>query len=148
VYNENWGDRDQVARNDYERALEAYDQVRASAPNYVQMHHQVGTLYLKRAEYEQGQGRSPEAEKFLDMALERFQLYRKHDPVFFPNYVRIAQIYMARRQYDKVAETYKAYLDADECAMDTKLTANKTCATPSWPTRARSRRGAVAAPAP
>jgi len=126
VYNENWGDHDQAARNDYERALEAYDEVRRNAPNYVQMHHQVGTLYLKRAEYEQGQGRPQEAEKFLDLALERFQLYRKHDPVFFPNYVRIAQIYMARRQYDKVAETYKAYLDADECAMNPKWTENQT----------------------
>jgi putative inorganic carbon (HCO3(-)) transporter len=115
IYNPNWGDRDQQPRDDFERAMEAYDQVRSKAPNYVQMHHQVGTLYLKRSDWERKQGRNEEAEKYVDLALERYLLYQKHDPVFAPNFFRIGQIYMARKQYDKAIENYKMFVDAHNC---------------------------------
>jgi len=121
VYNPNWGDKDEQPRDDFERALEAYDEVRANAPNYVQMHHQVGTLFLKRADHERRAGRPQEAEKFMDMALERFELYRKHDPVFFPNYVRMAQVHMSRKHYDKAAEVYRRFVEAPECAVESRV---------------------------
>ncbi|MFH1723133.1 MAG: tetratricopeptide repeat protein [Elusimicrobiota bacterium] len=124
VYNDKWGDRDDEPRDDFERAMEAYEEVRSKAPNYVQMHHQVGVLYVKRADWERQQGRPEEAEKYLDMALERFELYRKHDPVFAPNFYRIAQIHMQRKHYDKAIETYKAYLDGHGCGVSTELSDN------------------------
>ncbi|OIO09349.1 MAG: hypothetical protein AUJ52_06640 [Elusimicrobia bacterium CG1_02_63_36] len=115
IYNPNWGDRDQKPRDDFERAMESYEQVRSKAPNYVQMHHQVGTLFLKRADWERQQGRTEEAEKYVDKALERFKRYQMHDPVFVPNFFRIGQIYMARQQYDKAIENYRMLVDAPKC---------------------------------
>ena len=120
VFNENWGDKDGAARDDYERAFDSYEQVRLKAPNYVQMHHQVGVLMLKRAEWERQQGRAAEAEKYLDKALERFKLYAMHDPVFEPNWHRIAEIYLQRQQYDKAIEAYKNLIEAPWCAPEDK----------------------------
>ncbi|TPW20253.1 MAG: hypothetical protein FD126_1877 [Elusimicrobia bacterium] len=121
VFNENWGDKDGVMRDDFERALDAYEAVRANAPNYVQMHHQVGVLYLKRAEYERQQGRPAEAEKYMDLALKRFTLYSLHDPVFPPNWHRIAEIHMARNEVDKVIEAYRNLVEAPFCAADDQI---------------------------
>ncbi len=115
IYNPNWGDKDQVPRDDFERAMEAYDQVASKAPNYVQMHHQVGSLFLKRADWERKQGRLEEGEKWVDNALERFKRYQMHDPVFLPNYFRMGQIYMARKQYDKAIENYEQMVNAPFC---------------------------------
>ncbi|MBI5596924.1 MAG: O-antigen ligase family protein [Elusimicrobia bacterium] len=121
VFNENWGDKDGTPRDDYERALESYEQVRAKAPNYVQMHHQVGILMLKRAEWERSQGRPAEGEKFVDQALERFQRYAMHDPVFAPNWHRIAEVHLARQQFDKAIEAYRNLIDAPWCSADEGL---------------------------
>lgn len=118
VFNENWGDKNGVERDDFERALDAYDHVRSNAPNYVQMHHQVGVLYLKRAEWERSQGRPAEAEKYMDLALKRFELYSMHDPVFPPNWHRIAEIYMSRNNLDKAIEAYNNLLLAPFCAAE------------------------------
>lgn len=115
LHNPNWGDPEGVERDDFDRALSAYGEVRAKAPNYVQMHHQMGVLHLKRAEWENSQGRPAEAERYLDEALKYFRMYRNIDPVFPPNYLRMGQIYMMRKQYDKAAETYRALVEADEC---------------------------------
>ncbi|MFH2203915.1 MAG: O-antigen ligase family protein [Elusimicrobiota bacterium] len=152
-YVERWGDTDNRARDDYDRALDAYDEVRSKAPNYVQMHHQVGVLHLKRGQWErsqaqqsrdqakalQGQGKTADAqallakaaghakdaEVYLDKALERMQLYRAHDPVFAPNYFRMGQIYMMRQQYDKAVETYQALIEADQCRVVKPLSDKK-----------------------
>ncbi|PCI36633.1 MAG: hypothetical protein COB53_08865 [Elusimicrobia bacterium] len=115
IYNENWGDKDSEPRDDFERAMEAYDQVKSKAPNYVQMHHQVGTLFLKRSDWERKAGRVPEAEKWVDKALGRFKLYQMHDPVFLPNYYRMGQIYLARKQYDKAITNYEQMVNAPFC---------------------------------
>ncbi|MBI4422435.1 MAG: tetratricopeptide repeat protein [Elusimicrobia bacterium] len=136
IYNPNWGDQGNVARDDFERALEAYDQVRARAPNYVQMHHQVGALYMKRGEWALNQAQAAaaagqqekaaqlaaEGQKNWDQALERFEMYRKIDPVFAPNYYRMGQIHMLRRHHDKAIETYRALIEARECRIDPSLT--------------------------
>lgn len=121
VFNENWGDSGGVARDDFERALDAYEHVRSNAPNYVQMHHQVGVLYLKRAEWERQQGRAAEADKYVDLALQRFRLYSMHDPVFPPNWHRIAEIHMSRNQLDEAVAAYRNLLEAPACAADERL---------------------------
>lgn len=117
----NWGDTDGQPHDDYERALYWYDEVRKLAPNYVQMHHQIGNLHLRRAEYAQNNGHPEEAAKYLDMALTRFKLYYQVDPVFPPNYYRMAQIYMIRKQYDMAVKTYRALIEAQRCAADPSL---------------------------
>ena len=121
LYNPNWGDTDDKPRDDYERASDAYAEVRANAPNYVQMHHQMGVLHLKKADYERSLGNQAQAEKELDAALHWFQMYRNIDPVFPPNYFRMGQVYMIRRQYDKAIEVYNGLLEARECEVDPAL---------------------------
>jgi tetratricopeptide (TPR) repeat protein/O-antigen ligase len=137
-YNPNWGDVDGIARNDYERAHEAYAQVRSKAPNYVQMHHQVGVLYMKRGQHErnlaanlQKAGKHAEAkvklqesESYLDKALEYFALYRSHDPVFSANYYRMAQIHHMRGDIDKMLRAYEEHVEAKECNVTPGLMAS------------------------
>ncbi|MBI3565140.1 MAG: O-antigen ligase family protein [Elusimicrobia bacterium] len=126
IYNPNWGDKDNVPMDDYERALYWYNEVRRLSPNYVQMHHQVGNLHMRRAQWAQDPNnhRPPEeAEHYLDLAMTRFKLYQAIDPVFAPNYYRMGQIYMMRKQFDKAIETYQALIDADKCAVAPRLLA-------------------------
>ena len=115
AYLPGWGDTDNVARDDYERAMYWYDEVRKLAPNYVQMHHQIGNLHLRRAQHAADKGQQAESERYLDMALIRFKLYRQIDPVFPPNYYRMAQIFMIRKQYDEAAKHYQDFIDAGGC---------------------------------
>lgn len=124
IYNPNWGDHDNVARDDFERALEAYNQVRERAPNYVQMHHQVGALYMKYGEWLQQRGRQEEGQKMWDKALERFTWYYNIDPVFAANYLRMGQIYMLRQQYDKAIETYRELIEAPKCRVSQGIAKN------------------------
>ncbi|MDD5301596.1 MAG: O-antigen ligase family protein [Elusimicrobia bacterium] len=121
AYLPNWGDTDNVPHDDYERAMYWYDEVRKLAPNYVQMHHQIGNLHLRRAEWATNNGHPEEAQKYLDMALVRFKLYYQIDPVFAPNYYRMAQIYMIRKQYDLAVKTYQALIDAERCGVKESL---------------------------
>lgn len=120
-YNPNWGDKDGVARDDYERALDAYNEVRRLSPNYVQMHHQVGALHMKRAEWAMQHGHPDEAQFYLDRAMNRFRLYQAIDPVFPPNYFRMGQIYMIRKDYAAAAKVYQDYIDAEKCAVAPSL---------------------------
>ncbi|HVE12316.1 MAG TPA: hypothetical protein VNI01_02875, partial [Elusimicrobiota bacterium] len=117
VYNPKWGDPPEVARDDYDRALEAYDQVRANAPNYVQMHHQVGILHMKRADWERAHGNAAEADRHLDLALESLRKYHALDPVFAPNYFRMGQVHMLRHQFDKAIEVYRENIEAPACTV-------------------------------
>ncbi|MEK7234260.1 MAG: O-antigen ligase family protein [Elusimicrobiota bacterium] len=118
AYLPKWGDTGNIPHDDYERAMYWYDEVRKLAPNYVQMHHQIGNLHLRRAEWATSNGRPEEAQKYLDLALIRFKLYLQVDPVFAPNYSRMAQIYMIRKQYDLAVKTYLALIDAQRCSAD------------------------------
>ncbi len=124
VYNPNWGDTDNVPMDDYERALYWYNEVRRLSPNYVQMHHQVGNLHLRRAQWALDNKRPEEARKYMDLAINRFRLYRQIDPVFPPNYYRMAQVYIMEQRYDDAIRTYEALIDAEECAVDPKLLTN------------------------
>ena len=125
VYEPKWGDANGVARDDYERALDAYNAVRRLSPNYVQMHHQVGALHLKRAEYAAQHGQPDEAQKYLDRALNRFLLYRQIDPVFAPNYYRLGQVYMIEKNWAAAAKAYEDYIKAEQCAVAPSLISNK-----------------------
>ena len=116
AYLPNWGDTDGVPHDDYERAMYWYDEVRKLAPNYVQMHHQIGNLHLRRAEWATQNGHPEEAEKYLQMALVRFKLYYQVDPVFAPNYYRMAQVYMIQKRFDLAAKTYRDLIEAERCA--------------------------------
>ena len=129
IYNEAWGDRDKAARDDYERALEAYDGVRRLAPNYVQHHHQVGVLHLKMAEYTTNNGRPQETESYLERAMTRFKLYEAIDPVFAPNFYRMGQVHMIRKNYAEAVKAYQAAIDAEQCAVAPSLLSNETLRT-------------------
>ncbi|MBI4656696.1 MAG: tetratricopeptide repeat protein [Elusimicrobia bacterium] len=114
-YRPEWGDKNEVARDDFERAMEAYEQAREIAPNYVQMHHQVGLLYMKMHDYLSRQGKTREAQEFLDKALARFNLYENLDPVFPYNYYRRAQIHIVRKELEKAEQEYLKHLKAGKC---------------------------------
>ena len=60
----------------------------------------------------------------MDLAINRFRLYRQIDPVFPPNYYRMAQVYIMEQRYDDAIKTYEALIDAEECAVDPKLLTN------------------------
>lgn len=136
-YHPEWGDTDNRPRDDYERALDAYEDVRRRAPNYVQMHHQVGNLHMRRAEWARNNGRPQEEDLYLKKALTRFYMYQALDPVFEPNYQRIGQIYMmwgqraqqagrwaeARADYQKAAEDFETSINAPKCAVAPALLA-------------------------
>ncbi|MBI4052120.1 MAG: O-antigen ligase family protein, partial [Elusimicrobia bacterium] len=107
-----WGDKAGEARDDFERALSAYEEVRSLAPNYVQMHHQVGVMYMKRADYAMREGKNQEAAFYLDKALERFRMYRNLDPIFGLNYYRMAQIHLMRQEFDKAIELYDQHIQS------------------------------------
>jgi len=115
AYRPEWGDTNNVPRDDYERAMDAYETVRAMAPNYVQMHHQVGTLYMKMHDYMMKQGKPKEAQEFLDKALARFNLYENLDPVYPVNYYRKAQIYIMRNDLKSAEREYLNNVNAWKC---------------------------------
>jgi tetratricopeptide (TPR) repeat protein len=88
------------------------------------MHHQVGNLHLRRAQWamDPANHRSPaEVEHYLDLALNRFKMYEQIDPVFAPNYYRMGQIYLMRKQYDLAIKTYENLILAKPCAVDPAL---------------------------
>lgn len=114
-YRPEWGDRNSVPRDDYERAMDSYEHVRKIAPNYVQMHHQVGTLYMKMHDHMLRQGKAKEASEFLDMALARLNLYESLDPVYPLNYYRKAQIYIIRQDYKAAEREYLNNINAWKC---------------------------------
>jgi tetratricopeptide (TPR) repeat protein len=114
-YHPEWGDTGSQPRDDFERAMAAYEKVRSVAPNYVQMHHQVGTLYLKMYEYLMRAGKTAEAAQYLDMALARFNLYENLDPVYALNYYRKAQVYIMRKDFASAEREYLHNLYAWKC---------------------------------
>ena len=123
VYNPNWGDSGDVPRDDYERAVYWYNEVRRLSPNYVQMHHQVGNLHLRRAQWAMDNKRPEEAAKYLDLAVNRYRLYQAIDPVFAPNYYRMGQLYMMRQQYDEAIQVYADLIAAPQCEVAPSLLA-------------------------
>ncbi len=129
LYNPAWGDKDNVPRDDYERAIDAYDDVRRLAPNYVQHHHQVGVLHMKMAEWHTTNGRPKEAEVYWQRALTRLRLYQAIDPVFPPNHFRMGQIFMVQKRFDLAAQAYEAAIVAEGCHVEDTLLSNESLRT-------------------
>ncbi len=102
-------------RNDAQRSIDKYDDLRRIAPNYVQMHHQVGLVYLKLGDWARNQGSMEKAKEYWQKALENFEKYRAIDPVFPQNYYRMAWIYIQLGSLAKAEEMYRADLEAKEC---------------------------------
>ncbi|OGS13629.1 MAG: hypothetical protein A2285_06000 [Elusimicrobia bacterium RIFOXYA12_FULL_57_11] len=79
------------------------------------MHHQVGVMYMKMHDHLIRTGRPAEAEKYLDMALARFELYEKVDPVYPMNYYRKAQLRLMRQDLPGAEKEYSRNLNAWKC---------------------------------
>ena len=126
VHNADWGDPPGVVRDDFERAVAAYDKVRARSPNYVQTLNQLGNLYFRHGDWLVHQGRAEEGQRDWDKALDYYKMYHNIDPVFAPNYYAMARIYILRGQYDKAIEAYRALIDAKECRVDPRFLRNLT----------------------
>lgn len=60
-------------------------------------------------------------QKYYDQALMQFKLYENIDPVFAPNYHRMAQIHMDRQEVDKAIETLKNLIYAPKCRVSETL---------------------------
>ncbi|MBP9127823.1 MAG: O-antigen ligase family protein [Elusimicrobia bacterium] len=99
----------QLAIEKWGQSLDAYDRTKKFAPNYVQTHHQVGLLYLKRGELETALGDKEKASENWALALKHFDLYNKLDPVFPPNYYRQSYVYFNQGDLERAE---KAYLGA------------------------------------
>lgn len=91
----------------WDKAAAAYDNTKELAPNYVQTHHQVGLLHVKRAEAASAWGNQEEAQEHYRKALENFMRYRLLDPVFPPNYDRIVQILLLQGKAREAIELLK-----------------------------------------
>jgi tetratricopeptide (TPR) repeat protein len=97
----------QKAIDMWDKAESAYNDTKKLAPNYVQTHHQMGLLYVKRAEQAAAWGDQALAQKYYDDALANFYKYKMLDPVFPPNYDRIVQILLMRGKIDESIALYK-----------------------------------------
>jgi tetratricopeptide (TPR) repeat protein len=91
----------------WDKSEEAYNATRKLAPNYVQTHHQVGLLFLKRAEAAQAWGEMEQSRAYYETAYQNFERYRMLDPVFPPNYERMAQILVLKGKTRDAIELMK-----------------------------------------
>lgn len=111
------------------KAMDAYTSTRKLGPNYVQMHHQVGTVYQKWGDF--FNSLAPLAEKYghKDLAdeyhklardywlkaLQSYKLYYMIDPVYDQNFYRMAQIYIQLGDLDSAEREYIDNIDGSEC---------------------------------
>jgi len=95
------------AIKEWNLAEQAYDGTKLLGPNYVQVHHQMGLLNLKRAQAAAFFGDHQKAQVFHNEALKNFELYNTIDPVFPPNYHRMVEIHLARSRFDEAERLYK-----------------------------------------
>ncbi len=89
------------------KAQEAYESTKKIAPNYVQTHHQMGLLFMKRAEQARQWGEEEKARQFFAEAHKNFELYRTIDPVFPPNYDHIVQIALMQGDTERAKKLYE-----------------------------------------
>ncbi|MCB4756218.1 MAG: tetratricopeptide repeat protein [Elusimicrobia bacterium] len=98
---------------------DAYRKTKKLAPNYVQTHHQMGLLFVKRAEAAERWGDFKKAEDYYEEALKNFRFYHMLDPVFVPNYDQIVRILLRKKNFKEAEELYrKALYYADNVNVD------------------------------
>jgi len=90
-------EEEQKPRNDSERALAKYADLKKLAPNYVQVHFQQGTLYTKLKEW--------------DKAIEDFEKYLALDPVYAPTYFKMGWCYVQKKEWAKAEEVYQKAIE-------------------------------------
>jgi tetratricopeptide (TPR) repeat protein len=98
------------AQKMWDDAEKAYEGTKRLAPNYVQTHHQMGLLNMKRAEQAMQWGDMEKAKALYAESLKNFRLYHQLDPVFPPNYDRMVQILLMDNKYEEAEELYKKAL--------------------------------------
>jgi tetratricopeptide (TPR) repeat protein len=109
----NKGDMEEAQRlrersiENWNKSENAYNNTKKLAPNYVQTHHQLGMLNIKRAEQAARWGELVAAKKYYEEAEKDFRKYRMLDPVFPPNYDRLVQLLLMQGKIDEVIELYK-----------------------------------------
>ncbi|MBI4802402.1 MAG: O-antigen ligase family protein [Elusimicrobia bacterium] len=84
--------QDRGEKENLEKAVVQYQKVKRLAPHYVQVDHQLGTAYSRLASW--------------DEAIESFTAAEKLDPLFEPNYKRLARAYLKKREKDRALEVY------------------------------------------
>ena len=113
----------------WSKAMSAYADTRRLGPNYVQMHHQVGTVHQKWGDFLMSlapQARQyghpdlaslyeKEARDHWRAALASYKLYYKIDPVYDQNYYRQAQIHIQLGELDEAEQVYIDHIQAREC---------------------------------
>ncbi|MBI3291675.1 MAG: tetratricopeptide repeat protein [Elusimicrobia bacterium] len=123
VYNDRW------SSGDGERAIAKYHELWRMAPNYVQSHYQAGLVHLHLGDEQQRQAEAATqrndaasaeraaalANQYWREALRSFQHYHALDPVFSPNYARMAWVYIQLKDFPKAEATYREDLEAIEC---------------------------------
>jgi len=92
-YKPEWDDKDFKPRDDSERALAKYDDLKKLAPNYVQVHFQVGTVYERLGQW--------------DNALENFKKALALDPVFAPTYFKMGWCYVQKEDWANAEAVYR-----------------------------------------
>ncbi len=98
----------------WDKGEKAYEATKRLAPNYVQTHHQMGLLYVKRAEGALLVGDAAKANAYYDTAYQHFRLYNIIDPVFVPNTDRMAQILIRRGDFEEAKRLYRKTLHYNE----------------------------------
>jgi tetratricopeptide (TPR) repeat protein/O-antigen ligase len=91
----------------WDKAETAYTNTKKLAPNYVQTHHQMGLLDIKRAELYRDWNDPQKSQMWYQRAYDNFELYRKLDPVFPPNYDRLVQLLLMRGKTKEAIDLYK-----------------------------------------
>jgi tetratricopeptide (TPR) repeat protein/O-antigen ligase len=107
------------AQDMWKKSEDAYNDTKRLAPNYVQTHHQVGLLNVKRAEQANVWGEMELSKIYYEDALRNFYLYKMLDPVFPPNYDRIVQILLMQGKINESIDLYKEALFNNEVMAQT-----------------------------
>jgi tetratricopeptide (TPR) repeat protein len=116
-----WGDKEtdepwtmidsgKNGRVDPERSISKYRDVWEIAPDYVQSFHQAGLLYLKLGGEAKSKGDMAKANEYWKEAINLFEKYHKIDPIFPPNYYRLAWVYTQLGDMKKTEETYLRHI--------------------------------------
>jgi tetratricopeptide (TPR) repeat protein len=122
--------------------------VKAFAPNYVQTHHQVGLVHLKKGDMETALGNKEKADEQWTLALKNFDLYHQLDPVFPPNYYRQSYVHFNQGHADKAEEAYLGALVYNSSNVVNRIydDQKRRDIQQSWPTLLRSTREQIPRP--